>query len=57
MTSQNWVTPSGEVVAMPERGTVRGNRGRLHDGAGLIRRRWQVRRWLPCRLEFVGTMR
>jgi len=57
MTSQDGVTPSGEVVPTPERGTVRGNRGRLHDGAGLIRRRWQVRRWLPYRREFVGTMR
>jgi len=57
MPRQNRVTPSGEIVAVPERGTCMGNRGRLHDGAGLIRRLWQVKRWLLCRLEFNGRRR
>jgi hypothetical protein len=51
---QNRVTPLGELVASPERGLVFGNRGRLHDDAGRIRRRFVGRRWIACRLEFRG---
>jgi hypothetical protein len=54
---RNRVTPSGEIVAVPERGTVMGNRGRLHDHLGRIRRPWQVKRWLICLLEFNGRHR
>ena len=57
MPSQNRVTPFGEIVAVSERGTVMGNRGRLHDERGRIRRAWQVARWLLCRLEFNGRYR
>ena len=57
MPRPNRVTPFGEIVAVPERGTVMGNRGRLHDGAGRIRRPWQVDRWLRCRLAFRGRRR
>ncbi len=57
MPRQNRVTPFGEIVAAPERGTVMGNRGRLHDDRGRIRRAWQVTRWLLCRLEFNGRHR
>ena len=34
-----------------------GNRGCLHDDAGRIRRRWAVKRWISCRLEFRGRRR
>ncbi|HEY2311864.1 MAG TPA: hypothetical protein VGH46_12220 [Gaiellaceae bacterium] len=57
MPFQNRVTPLGELVATPERGLVYGNRGRLHDGDGRIRRQWQLRRWISCRLEFRGRYR
>jgi hypothetical protein len=57
MPFQNRVTPLGELIATPERGLVYGNRGRLHDERGIIRRRWQVRRWISCRLEFRGRRR
>jgi len=57
MPLQNRVTPSGELIATPERGLVYGNRGRLHDEHGVIRRQWQVRRWISCRLEFRGRHR
>jgi len=53
----NRVTPFGEIVAVPERGTFMGNRGILHDEAGLIRRPWQLKRWLVCVLEFRGRKR
>ena len=42
MPRQNRVTPFGEIVAVPERGTIFGNRGVLHDAGGRIRRPWQV---------------
>ncbi len=57
MARRNRVTPFGEVVATPERGTLMGNRGVLHDAEGRIRRPWQVRRWLICRLEFKSRRR
>jgi hypothetical protein len=57
MPLQNRVTPLGELVATPERGLVYGNRGRLHDERGEIRRQWQVKRWISCRLEFRGRYR
>ncbi len=57
MPFQNRVTPLGELVATPERGLVYGNRGRLHDERGVIRRQWQVKRWISCRLEFRGRHR
>jgi hypothetical protein len=57
MPFQNRVTPLGELVATPERGLVYGNRGRLHDEHGVIRRQWQVKRWISCRLEFRGRYR
>ena len=57
MPFQNRVTPLGELIATPERGLVYGNRGRLHDDNGVIRRQWQVRRWISCRLEFRGRRR
>jgi len=52
MPFQNRVTPLGELIATPERGLVYGNRGCLHDERGRIRRQWQVKRWIFCRLEF-----
>jgi hypothetical protein len=57
MPFQNRVTPLGEIVATPERGLVYGNRGRLHDPEGRLRRPWQVKRWISCRLEFRGRER
>jgi hypothetical protein len=57
MARQNRVTPWGEIIATPERGTCLGNRGVLHDEPGRIRRPWQVKRWLLCRLEFRGRRR
>ncbi len=57
MPRQNRVTPFGTIIATPERGTVMGNRGRLHDEQGNIRRIWQVKRWLLCVLEFRGRQR
>ncbi|HEY5099769.1 MAG TPA: hypothetical protein VII54_06925 [Gaiellaceae bacterium] len=57
MTLQNRVTPLGELIAVPERGLVYGNRGCLHDAERRIRRSFQVKRWIACRLEFRGRYR
>lgn len=54
MPLQNRVTPFGEIVAIPERGTMMGNRGILHDGQQRVRRRWAGRAWICCLLEFQG---
>jgi hypothetical protein len=52
MPLQNRVTPLGELVADPARGLVYGNRGCLHDETGRIRRRYNGKRWIACRLRF-----
>jgi hypothetical protein len=57
MPLQNRVTPLSELIATPERGLVYGNRGCLHDADGRIRRRFAVKRWIVCRLEFRGWQR
>lgn len=57
MPRQNRVTPFGDVVATPFRGTFLGNRGVLHDASGRIRRAWQLKRWIVCVLEFRGRQR
>lgn len=57
MPRPNRVSPFGDLVAVPERGLVYGNRGCLHDDRGRIRRRYAGRRWIACRLEFRGWHR
>jgi hypothetical protein len=57
MPLQNRVTPLGELIATPERGLVYANRGCLHDDAGRIRRRYNGKRWIACRLRFRGWHR
>ncbi len=57
MPRQNRVSPFGDLIALPERGTFLGNRGILHDSQGHIKRAWQVKRWLVCVLSFRGRQR
>ncbi|MDA4847605.1 hypothetical protein [Hoeflea poritis] len=60
MPLQNRVTPFGELVRTPARGTMMGNRGgRIHDNQSrtLLRRRWASRRWIVCVTEFRGRKR
>jgi hypothetical protein len=52
MPFQNRVTPFGEIVSVPERGALMGNRGILHDDDRRLVRSWQVRRWIACRTAF-----
>jgi hypothetical protein len=59
MPLQNRVSPFGELLAVPARGTLFGNRGgRFHtDARTLTARRWVSRRWICCVLEFKGRHR
>ena len=57
MARRNRVSPLSELIADPARGLVYGNRGCLHDGAQRIRRRYNGRRWIACRLQFRGWQR
>jgi hypothetical protein len=56
MPLQNRVTPWGEIVATPERGTMLGNRGgKFHrDDRTLGRRRWATHHWIACELHYKG---
>jgi hypothetical protein len=57
MPLQNRVTPLGDLIETSARGLVFGNRGRLHDDRRQIRRRYDGKRWIACRLEFRGRHR
>jgi hypothetical protein len=57
MPLRNRVTPLSDLVVHPARGLVYGNRGCLHDAEGRIVRRYAVRRWIACRLDFKGWQR
>jgi hypothetical protein len=52
MPRKNRVNSWGEIVAVPERGTMMGNRGILHDAEGRILRPWRLKQWLICVLDF-----
>jgi hypothetical protein len=59
MPLQNRVTPTGEIIATPHRGTFTGNRGIIHDPETrtLLRKRWSSPAWLTCLCEFQGRRR
>ncbi len=52
MPLQNRVTPNGDLIAISARGTLMGNRGRLHTPEKKIVRPWQLKAWITCLLEF-----
>ena len=59
MPLQNRVTPTGEIIATPERGLFTGNRGIIHDPETktLLKKRWSTPAWLTCLCEFRGRRR
>jgi hypothetical protein len=53
MTLQNRVLPTGEIVALPLRGDVMGNRGILHNADRTLGvSRWKTQAWVTCLTEF-----
>jgi hypothetical protein len=57
MPRQNRVTPRGELIAVPDRGTFWGNRGVLHDPQGRLIRYSRGRAWAICVLAYKGRRR
>jgi hypothetical protein len=59
MPLQNRVTPTGEIIATPERGLFIGNRGIIHDPATktLLSKRWSTPAWLTCVCAFRNRRR
>ena len=57
MPRRNRATPLGQLISDPARGLVYANRGCLHDEHEQIRRRYNGRRWIACRLQFKGRRR
>ncbi|RNC71836.1 MAG: hypothetical protein ED859_03800 [Desulfuromonadales bacterium] len=58
MPRQNRITPFGEIISSPARGTLMGNRGILHDEQGILTtKRWTHQNWVACRLEYKGIKR
>jgi hypothetical protein len=53
---QNRVAPDGSLHAVPERGTMLGNRGgKFHrDDRTLGKRRWASEHWICCELRYKG---
>ncbi len=50
---QNRVLPTGEIVAVPERGLLMGNRGCLHgQDRELGVTRWRSKMWISCVLKW-----
>jgi hypothetical protein len=55
---QNRVTPAGEIVADPARGTLMGNRGCLHRADRTLGvSRWRSKMWICCVLSWRGIRR
>jgi hypothetical protein len=56
MPLQNRVAPDGSLHAVPERGTMLGNRGgKFHrDDKTLGKRRWASEHWICCELHYKG---
>lgn len=54
MPWRNRVNPFGEIEAVPERGTLMGNRGCLINARRELVKPFQLKRWISCVLEFKG---
>ncbi|MBR9867102.1 MAG: hypothetical protein GYB18_08360 [Oceanospirillales bacterium] len=54
MPHQNRVTPTGDLIAVNARGTLMGNRGRLHNATGQIIKSSDRKAWIICELQFKG---
>lgn len=54
---QNRVNPWGALCAVPDRGTLMGNRGILHDENNRIVKPWAHKRWVTCLPSFKDIKR
>lgn len=55
---QNRVLPTGEIVAIPARGMLMGNRGCIHNADRTLGvTRWRTKMWISCVLDWGGRRR
>lgn len=54
---QNRVTPSGQLISTPARGTLMGNRGVIHNELQQITHAFKHKAWISCVLEFKDRKR
>ena len=54
---QNRVDPQGNIIKTSARGLWMGNRGQLHDDQQNVVRRFKLKAWLTCLLEFNSRKR
>lgn len=55
---RNRLLPTGEIVAIADKGLFMGNRGILHDDTGQLGRAlWKHPHWITCRIAFKGRKR
>lgn len=58
MTLQNRVQPDGQILAIPARGTMTGNRGIIHGPDRMLAtKRWSHKAWICCELHWQGRKR
>ncbi|WP_183353605.1 hypothetical protein [Geomonas silvestris] len=57
MALQNRTDPFGNIIATPERGTLMGNRGILHDHGQQLIRKSRNKAWVFCLLNWRGIRR
>lgn len=57
MTLQNRVDPWGQLQAVSARGSLLGNRGKLHNEHREVVRQSERRAWVTCELDFDGRQR
>lgn len=58
MPLQNRVLPTGDIIAIPARGTLTGNRGIIHrEDKTLGISRWSHHAWICCTLDWQGRKR
>lgn len=57
MPLQNRVDPHSQLHAVSARGTLMGNRGRLHNADQQIVSSWKIKPWISCALQHQGIKR
>jgi hypothetical protein len=57
MPHKNRVDPFGKIHAVPQRGTLMGNRGNLHDADRTLVRPFKHKQWVSCVLQYHGRQR
>ena len=57
MPLQNRVNPFGEIIATPYRGAFTGNRGIIHNDEQKITKKFALKAWITCQLNYKNFQR